>query len=126
MAVVALEQGDLPAADALYRQCLPALMELGDQWAMADIIRGLADICAMVDVPRAARIWGAVERLRDSMGFPRPAADRAKHESRVAASRAAFGNDAAFDQAWREGGEMNLQQAVDYALQNESRVVATS
>jgi non-specific serine/threonine protein kinase len=126
MAVVAFEQGDLPAADALNRQCLTELMELGDQWAMADIIRGLADVCATMNVPKAARMWGAVERLRDSMGAPRSVADRAKHESRVAAARVALGDDAAFDEAWRQGREMDLQQAVDYALQVESGGVAAS
>jgi hypothetical protein len=120
LAVIAFEQGDLQAADALNRQSLPVLMKLGDRFAMADVVQGLADVCALVDTKRAARIWGAVERLRESIGSPRDPAEQAKHESRVAAARAALGDDAAFDLAWCEGRAMNLQQAVDFALAAEA------
>ena len=43
---------------------------------------------------------------------------RAAHKRVVAATRAVLGDDA-FDQAWREGSVMELEEAVQYALNGQ-------
>ena len=65
----------------------------------------------------SARLWGAAERLRKEVGSPRASKERSHYDRHLAASRAALGDDAAFDQAWQEGREMTTEQAIELALQ---------
>jgi hypothetical protein len=66
---------------------------------------------------RAARIFGAVDRLRTEIGAPLPPKDQPRHERRLAAARVAFGDDAAFDRAWREGHALTLEEAIHLVLE---------
>jgi hypothetical protein len=43
--------------------------------------------------------------------------DRPGYDRRVAVARAAARDDVAFDRAWKEGGALTLEQAIDRALQ---------
>jgi hypothetical protein len=70
---------------------------------------------------RACRIWGAAERLREAIGSPMPPGDRPDYERRVAAARAAMGDDAAFTRAWQDGRAMTQEQAMEYALRDDLR-----
>jgi hypothetical protein len=73
-----------------------------------------------MDAPRrAARIWGAAERLREELGSPMPPYEQAPYIRGIAHARAASG-DEAFDQAWREGREMRFEDAMNYALGNDA------
>ena len=49
------------------------------------------------------------------MGLPIPVHEERELKRVAAAARAALG-EAAFDQAWREGSAMDLEDAVRYAL----------
>ena len=72
-------------------------------------------VAALGGSARAVRIWGAAERLREEIGSP--LLERPRHVRRVAAARAALGDDAAFDRAWKEGSALTLEQAIDLALE---------
>ncbi|MGC4045458.1 MAG: hypothetical protein QM758_16830 [Armatimonas sp.] len=69
---------------------------------------------------KAARLFGAAERIREETGEPRSAANQKIYEENVAEVRAAFacraGSVDAFDVAWQEGRVMTREEAVDYAL----------
>jgi hypothetical protein len=56
-----------------------------------------------------------VEALCEAIGIPLNLADRADHESSVAAAHSALGEEA-FAAAWAEGRAMSLEAAVAYAL----------
>jgi hypothetical protein len=56
-------------------------------------------------------MWGVIARLRGETGMPTAYHD----QTELAGARLALGDDA-FDQAWREGGAMDLDEAVRYAL----------
>jgi len=60
-------------------------------------------------------MWGAAERLCDEVGAPIRLHDQAEHNRSVSSARAEIGDDA-FDQAWREGKAMTIDDAVRYAL----------
>jgi hypothetical protein len=65
---------------------------------------------------RAARLLGAADALLDAEGLHRHAMDhRAEYERRIAAARAALGEEA-FAGAWSEGRTMTLDQAVCVAI----------
>ena len=82
LGMVATEQGDYPAARLLYVESLLIFRQLGDIAGTASALEGLAAAVAALGSPlRAARFWGAADRLRAEVGFalatsgawPRPA-----------------------------------------------------
>jgi len=114
---VAYEQGDYPAARALDEESLAIRRELGDRIGIFYALEGLAAVVASLrDSLRAARIWGATERLRAEIGTPRPQNEMPSYDRYVAAARIASGDDAAFDSAWQEGRCLTLDQAIGLAL----------
>jgi predicted ATPase/class 3 adenylate cyclase len=115
---VAFEQDDYPAARALHEESLAIHRELGDKRGIADSLGGLAAVVASLrDSHKAARIWGATERLRAEIGTPLQPSDRPHYDGTVAKARAVLNNDAAFDHAWQQGRALALEQAIDLALQ---------
>jgi predicted ATPase/class 3 adenylate cyclase/Tfp pilus assembly protein PilF len=110
-------QGDYPAAGVLHQEGLVIRRELGDRRGIAYSLEGLATVMAAHGSSlRAARIWGAAERLREEIGSPLPPNERPHYGPRVAAARAALGDDAAFDRAWQQGRALTLEQAIELAL----------
>jgi len=109
------DQGDFASAQALYQESVAVGRELGDRRGIADSLAGLATpVAALGSSLRAARIWGAAERLREEIGSP--LLERPRYDQRVAAARAALGDDSAFDRAWQEGRAVTLEQAIGLAL----------
>jgi hypothetical protein len=69
---------------------------------------------------RAALLSGAAERLFEILGASLPLVDRADHDHKMAAARAVLGEES-FAAAWSEGKAMSLEQAVEYALEEEPK-----
>jgi tetratricopeptide (TPR) repeat protein len=112
---LAFERGDHIVARALNEEGLTIRRELGDRRGIAESLDEMA--CFAVSQPgRAARIWGAAQRLREEVGAPPSPVDRADRDLRVSAARTAMADDAAFELALLEGRMMTLEQAIDYAL----------
>ena len=112
---VAFEQADFDAARAYYDESLTIFAELGNRVRIAYSLEEMAAVfAAQGDSLRAARIWGAAQRLREEIASPSPAGD-SKFDARVAAARAAMREDAAFDRAWQEGRALTLEQAIELA-----------
>ena len=110
---VALERGDPWAAQACYRECLSSVREQGDPLCAVELLQGLARLgLARGDAGAAARLYGAAHRRREEIGAPIEPVDRPAHDARIAAVRAALGDDAAFDLAWRRGRSMDLGDAL--------------
>jgi non-specific serine/threonine protein kinase len=114
---LALNQGDYSAARALFEEGLAIRRELGNRSAMPYSLEGLALVIASLRDPlRAARIWGATERLRAQIGTRLLPWEQSAYDRSVAAAHIASGDDAAFDCAWQEGHGLTLDQAIDLAL----------
>jgi DNA-binding NarL/FixJ family response regulator len=60
---------------------------------------------------RSARLWGAAEVLRESVGMHISPIERADYEHRVAAARAKLGAES-FASAWAQGRTMTPEQAL--------------
>jgi len=95
---------------------LESFRESGDQSGASWCLSGLAGVAALDEEPeRAARLWGAAEALRVSIGArPAPAA-RATRERLMAAAREQLGEEA-FAAAWAEGEKLTMEHAVALAL----------
>jgi hypothetical protein len=84
---------------------------------MAWCLAGLGSVAALDEEPeRAARLWGAAERLRQAIGCRPPPAARATYERAIATARTALGEEA-FATAWEAGRALMLEQAIAEALQ---------
>jgi Tfp pilus assembly protein PilF len=114
---VAYEQGELAAARALHVESLTLRRQVGDKLGVVISLERLAAVAASLASPlRAARIWGAAERIRAEIGSALEPKERSQLDQRVAAAGEALGDDAAFDRAWEDGRSLTLEQAIDIAL----------
>jgi predicted ATPase/DNA-binding CsgD family transcriptional regulator len=111
LARVEAVQSNYATARALYEESLALCREV-DFLGIASALEGLAGVvAAQGELVWAARLWGAAEGLRESMGAPIPPVYRADYERSVAATRIQLG-DKAFAATWTEGRTMKLEQAL--------------
>jgi predicted ATPase/class 3 adenylate cyclase len=109
--VVAFE-GDYARARALYEQCLAIVKQVSNKRWTPFYLEGLAAVvAAQGELPRAARLWGTAEALREGMGTPIPPAYRADYKRSVTSARTQLGEQA-FAAAWVEGRSMTLDQVL--------------
>jgi len=108
-------QGRHPAARALHEEGLRLQMEMGDKRGAAAGLRGLAALTPPAS-EKAARLWGAAESLRESIGARLFQSEQEKYDQQIARTRAALGEDA-FSAAWEEGRALTMEQAAACALE---------
>jgi non-specific serine/threonine protein kinase len=103
----------------LLRQALRRLAELEFRDVIGYCFEGLAAVLAFTERPEeAARLLGAAEALRESLGVGLAPAEQTTHDETVEAVRSALGEDR-FGADWRHGREMSLDDAIAYALEEE-------
>lgn len=112
----ALGQNDSATARQWLGSGLQLSRELGARIITAWCLLGLGSASALDEAPeRAARLWGAAERERATLGCrPAPAA-RATYGRLRAQARAQLGEDV-FAAAWAAGQSLLLEQAIIEAL----------
>jgi len=111
-----LSDGDLVSAEASFVESLAIARELADPFATMWALERFAELAAANHAhKRAATILGAAAHVREEMGLSLPPHDEREHTRVAAATRVALGDDA-FEQAWREGSAMDLEEAVRYTL----------
>lgn len=114
---VDLAVGDHAKARSQLDKSLTLLRELGDKKFTAECLEGLAGVnCLQGQTTRAARLVGAAEALRELSGMPVPPYRRADYE-RILTTVRAQSDEATFAKAWSEGRAMTMEQAIEYALE---------
>lgn len=114
---VARLEGNDAQARFLYTQAITTLKELGNLWGIFYLLEALSHLAlAEGEMERAVRLWGAVERLGESIGTVLAPAEQAEHEQGAATARAALG-ESAFAAAWVAGRAMTLDEAITCALE---------
>ena len=102
LGLLAAVDGD-PAAIGMLRRSLELHSELRDRWRMSSVFEDLAAIAlAQGHPPQAARLLGAAEALRETIGTVIAPCERLQHNQTTKAVRTALG-DEAFDAALRQG-----------------------
>jgi DNA-binding CsgD family transcriptional regulator len=115
MAQSARNRGDVQRATALYAEGLALRWDQGDKISVVGCLRGLALVAALGrQYDRAARLFGAAERLREAIGEGDDRSD-SRAEKALAPARAALGEEA-FEAARAAGRAMPLSEAVALAL----------
>jgi predicted ATPase/class 3 adenylate cyclase len=117
-------QEKLPSATQYFVEALRLSAQLRSPYAVGECLDALADVSAMIGAhTEAAHLWAKSDELfREAEAVswdPRDA------QLRVDATRAVLGLDA-FEEAWRAGGSMTLEQAITLATAMADRVVQTS
>lgn len=121
LGMVVHHRGDFARATALLEESLALWQALGEKGNIAECLEGLAGVAAgQGQADRTARLGGAAEALRDTVGVPLSPADRARYEQHLAAARA-HSDAATFAAAWVEGRTYTLEQAIAYAINRGDR-----
>lgn len=117
LAAVSHDYRDVAAAKAQIQEALTTLHAIGDHINLAVAMETFGGLCLDLGKPSAAvRQWGCAERVREEFGLGNATARLARRDLLVAAARAALGDDAAFDRAWRDGRAWSVAEAVKHAI----------
>jgi predicted ATPase/DNA-binding SARP family transcriptional activator len=115
----ALSEHEHKRALGLLREALRRLAELEFRDVIGYCFEGLAAVLAFTgEAEPAARLLGAAEALRESVGVGLAPAERETHEATSTAVREALG-DEQFNAAWGAGRELSLEEAIAFALAEE-------
>ncbi len=114
---VLLTEGRVEAAREAFTESLRLATRLGDLDSTAFGLEATASLAAArSDGVRAARLWGAAEALRESIGTPRPPGSGAiSYESDVDRMRRAVG-DQAFQTHWAAGRSLPRSECLALAV----------
>jgi predicted ATPase/class 3 adenylate cyclase/Tfp pilus assembly protein PilF len=126
---VYMERGELERASGMYRQSFTLNRDVGDQLGIAVSLEGLAMTAHLRGQPEAAvQLLSAATGLRESIGAPPTRAGQTRLERHLASLRGTLG-DRIFDELWRRGSHMEVEDLVrliprevaetDYALTTE-------
>jgi predicted ATPase/class 3 adenylate cyclase len=116
LALASLLQGDMERSRELFAESLPQAFEGRDQRALDACLHGLAGVAAATgDAEQAARLWGAAERLRESLGNQPGPPQLALEEQYLAGARAALGDR--FGPLEAAGRGLTLEDAVALAAE---------
>jgi tetratricopeptide (TPR) repeat protein len=129
LGVIAWGEGEHQAARALLRESISLLRDIGTEGTRPSIWRCLEALAAVAwaaktpeKATRAVRLLGAATALREAVGTTSPSrtlSDLPDSEGILAETRVTLG-EAAFEHAWTAGRAMTLEQAVAFALQEDS------
>jgi hypothetical protein len=111
-------EGEYAHAAELLHEGLALFRELGAKKDAVECLENLAAAGgAQGQATRAARLYGAAERLREVFEFPRQRLFRIDYERSMAALHTQLA-EPTFTTTWMEGRAMALEQAIAYALSN--------
>ena len=126
LAGVAQAARDHERARDLFEEGISISADLGNEAAVVHCLEGLASIAGAEGlIVRAARLWGAAETLLEKIeAVYAYVPHRSLHRSRIDAR--ALVDEASWEAAWAEGRTMTVQQAVEYALEQEPASAPTA
>jgi hypothetical protein len=87
-----------------------------DKVGIAHSFEGLAQAVALEEkFEHAAVLWGAAEQLRTLLNMPLDPSREDVYTSLIPTTREQIG-DELFDEAWKKGKGMTLNEAIEFAL----------
>jgi predicted ATPase/DNA-binding SARP family transcriptional activator/DNA-binding CsgD family transcriptional regulator len=121
-ALAALIRGEFGRVQLLGEESLQLLQEAENRQHIADCLEVMAGAAGAQNRPlRAARLWGAAERLREEIGVPLQPEDREILDPYLATARSSLG-EIVWQTTLAEGLAMTQEQAIDNALSPENPV----
>ena len=118
MAHVWRQLGEYPRALALYRETLPEWQKIGHRGAVAHQLECFAFIAkAQEQGERAVKLMSAAEALRAASGSRRTPQEGIEYDRELEGLRLGM-DEKTFDLLWAEGQSMNMDQAIEFALED--------
>ena len=115
---VALHDGDLDSARAHFAADLALARELGREDQLAFVLKGFGDVAVVEgNARRAVRLFASAGTIEGDSRAITPA-DEAEQTRYLSLARTQL-DEAGFDAAWDEGRAMTLEQAIEYALNED-------
>jgi tetratricopeptide (TPR) repeat protein len=116
LGLLARASGDLTTAARQLQEALALYQRAGDREGTAGVLEGLAGLALDCGEPElAARLFGAAERLRESIGAPLPPVSRVEYERDLATLRCALPAEA-LATAWQTGRAISIEHAAKGAM----------
>jgi predicted ATPase/class 3 adenylate cyclase len=117
---ISLLQNDLVRAADHFRESLSLSWDTGLTPIAQSALEGFACLSgAKGEAERAVRLWGAAQNLHETKGIPRDDDFLAEADARISVVRSGMGEET-WEEAWREGRVMTLDEAVSYALERKA------
>jgi len=117
---MALLRNDLGRAADLYEESLTLSWDIGMNPIVQNGLEGFACLAgARGEAERAAQLWGAAQALHEAKGIPRDTDFLAEADARISKVRSGM-REEAWEEAWRKGRGMTLDEVVSYALEEEA------
>jgi predicted ATPase/serine/threonine protein kinase len=114
-----LRLGDLTAARSYFSESLSIAREFGNRVYVAVALNGMAAVALERNEPEvAARLGGAAEALRESVGWKLERLEKRFHDDYVAKLREAL-DSGTLEREWSNGRAMSLEAAVEEARARE-------
>jgi predicted ATPase/DNA-binding SARP family transcriptional activator len=114
---IARQDGQYVLARSHYAECLAILREIRSAYGLFYGLAAFGCLAAAEGrLDRAARLYGATERVGETAGVVMVPHERTWHDPAVVAARAGLG-EVAFATAWAAGRAMTPEEAVAYALE---------
>jgi predicted ATPase/DNA-binding XRE family transcriptional regulator len=109
-------QGNFEQAQQLYTESLTLKTSVMDKTGIAYSLAAFAQLAAaQKHFKRAAILWGAAERLGQTLNLVLIPSREGPEKAAFLETRAQFGEEP-FEAAWNQGQAMKLQEVIDYAL----------
>jgi predicted ATPase/transcriptional regulator with XRE-family HTH domain len=122
LGVAALGLGNSDEAARWFAQGLVLSQVESNLASLGWCLTGIGSAAALDEAPEhAARLWGAAEQLRQSIGCREAPAARTSFECALAVVRTQL-SDEAFVAAWAQGRALPLEQAIAEACQRDTTV----
>ena len=119
LASIACQQGDTGAAHALYREAMEIFASLGYRRGIARVLEGCACLAVrQKQVARALQIAGAASHLRRLTSAFLPAAEQTNIDEMLKPAWELLSHEDG-KAAWAQGSGMSLQQAIQYAIEEQ-------
>jgi len=113
------QEGDYAGASAMYREALAIFQALRHRRGIARVLEHLACCSASQSLPdRALKLAGAAAALREKLGTPLSAAERAELDEILRNARQKL-TPAEQETCWMEGWSSTPDQILSYALASE-------
>jgi len=113
---LSLEAGNLAEAKGFLSESLMLRSQIGETGAVAESLEGFARIAVRTrQADRAARLFGAASRMRETVGAPLAPVNQASYDAAVADVRRLLG-DEAYQAAWGAGRALSPDQAIALAM----------
>ncbi|MCX8061200.1 MAG: tetratricopeptide repeat protein [Anaerolineales bacterium] len=110
-------EGDYAQAHAHYNRAAIILQEMNNSWGLFYLLEAYACLAvAEAQWARAARLFGAVERLGETIGAVMAPVERVEYDCGIATARTALG-EKLWAEEWAAGQSPTLDKIIAYAME---------